>query len=105
MQAKPRRLVSRSQDLNSIAVHLRRTRDLGQNPTVGAAEAKLAVRLSIEVVALLVDSAMVAATEQREIRERGGATLCPMTDVVSLSEPDPATREAAAAVAVVERPP
>ena len=31
--------------------------------------------------------------------------MCPVTDVMSLSEPDPAAREPAAAVAVMERPP
>src|SRR3989442_8505056 len=61
--------------------------------------------LSIELVALLVNGAVVAATEQGEIRERGGAPLGPVTDVMSLSEPDPAAREPAAAVAVMERPP
>src|SRR3989442_11601836 len=61
--------------------------------------------LSIELVVLLVNGAVVAATEQGEIRERGGAPLGPVTDVMSLSEPDPAAREPAAAVAVMERPP
>ena len=105
MEDKPLRIVSRSQDLNSITAHLGRTRDLGQEPAVRAAEPKLAVRLSIDLVALLVDGAMVAATEQREIRECGGAALCPVTDVVALAEVNPAAREAAAAVAVVQRPP
>ena len=35
---------------------LRRTRHLGQNPAVRAAEAKLAVRLSVDLVALVVDA-------------------------------------------------
>jgi len=61
--------------------------------------------LSIELVALLVDGAVVAATEHGEIRERGGASLRPMTDVMPLAEADPAAREAAAAVSVMERPP
>ena len=80
-------------------------RDLGQKPAVRAAEPKLSVRLSVELVALLVNGAVVPATEQGEIRERGGASLGPVTDVMALSEADPAAGEAAAAVSVMERPP
>ncbi len=80
-------------------------RDLGQKPAVRAAEPKLSVRLSVELVALLVNGAVVPATEQGEIRERGGAPLCPVTDVMSLAEANPAPRKAAAAISMVERPP
>jgi len=51
-----------------------------------------------------VDRAVVPATEQGEIRQRGGTALRPVTNVMALSEADPTAREAAAAVAVVERP-
>src|SRR5206468_2143385 len=85
--------------------HLRRMRDLGQNLTVRAAEPKLAVGLSIELIALLVDGAMMPATEHGEVRERGGASIGPVMDVMALAEASAAAREAAAAVAVVERPP
>ena len=105
MQDEPLRIVPRSQDFHGIAGHVSRTRDLGQKPAVRAAEPQLAVGLSIELVALFMDGAVVPATEQREIRERGGAPLCPVTDVMALPEPEPAAREAAAAVPVMERPP
>jgi hypothetical protein len=59
VDAEPLRLVSRSQDLDSIAAHLRRARDLGQEPAVRASEAKLAIRLSVDLVALLVDGESV----------------------------------------------
>jgi hypothetical protein len=98
VQDKPRRIVSRSQDLHGIAKDLWRSRDLGQNPAVRAAEPQLAVRQSIELVALLVDGAVMPATEQGEIRQRGGAALRSVTDVMALAEPNPAAREAAAAV-------
>jgi len=62
--------VSRSQKLHGIAEHLGRSRDLGQNPAVRAAEAKLAVRLSIELIPLLVNRAMVPATLCRYRRKR-----------------------------------
>jgi len=103
VQVKPVRFIPRSEDLHRIAAHLRRMRDLGQDLAVGAAETKLAIRLSIELVSLLMDGAMVAAAEQSEIRERGGVSLRPVTDVMSLAEPDPAAREAATVVSVVER--
>ena len=72
---------------------------------VGAAETKLAVRLSIELITLLVDGAMVTATEQSEIRKCGGPTVSPVTDVMALAEANAAAGEAAAAVSVVERAP
>src|SRR5439155_760369 len=105
MQDEPLRLVPPSDGLHGIVGHLVRKRDLGENPPVRTAEPKLAVRLSIELVALLVDRAVVPATEQGEIRERRGAPLCPVTDVMALAEPHATAREAAAAVSVVERPP
>jgi hypothetical protein len=61
------RVVPRSEDLRGIAGHLRRSQDLGQKPAVRATEAKLAVGLSTELVALLVDGAVVPATEQGEV--------------------------------------
>jgi hypothetical protein len=67
-------------------------------------EPKLAIGLSLELVALLVNGAVVPATEHGEIRERGGAALGPVTDVMALADSHPAARETAAAVSVMERP-
>ncbi len=103
MQGKP--LVSRSQDLHRIARYFRRTRDLGQKPAVWAAEPQFAVGLSIDLVALFVNGAVVPPTEQGEIRKRGGASLGPVTNVMALAESHPAARETAVAVSVMERPP
>jgi len=105
VQVKPVRFVPRSEDLHGIAANLRRARDLRQNLAVRAAEPKLAVGLSIELIALLVDGTMMPATEHGEVRERGGASVGPVTDVMALAEANAAAREAAAAVSVVERPP
>ena len=105
MQVEPPRLVPFPEGVHGIATHLGRRRDLGQQPAVRATEPKLAVRLAIELVALLVDSAVMPATEQREIGERGGTPLGPVTDVMALADPHPAAREAAAPIPVVERPP
>jgi len=105
MQDKPLRIVPRSDDFHGIVGHLVRKRNLGENPPVRTPEVELAVRLSLHLVALFVDRAVVAATEQREIRQRGGTALRPVTDVMALAEPNAATRKTAAAVSVVERPP
>ena len=104
-QDTPLRIVPRSDDFHGIVGHFVRKQDLGENPPVRAAEPKLAVVLSIKSVALFMDSAVVAATEHGEIRERGGPPLGPVTDVMALAEPHATAREAAAAVSVVERPP
>jgi len=105
VQVKPVRLVPRSEDFNGIVGYLSRSRHVGESPAVRVAEPKLAVGLPIELVALLMDGAVVAATEHGEIRERGRAALRPVADVMALAEADPTAREAAAAVSMVEGPP
>ena len=103
MQDEPLRIVPRSQNLDRIAAQLRRTRNVGQRPAVRAPEPQLAVRLSVEVVALLVDGAVVAATQKREVRERRGATIGPVLDVMALAEGQSAPRKAATPVAILQR--
>jgi hypothetical protein len=61
--------------------------------------------LSFDLVPLFVDGAVVPATEQRKIRERGGATLRPVTDVMALTERQTAARETTGSVSMVERSP
>lgn len=67
VQVEPGRIVPRSEDLHGIAAQFRRRRDLGQKPAVRTEEPKLAVRLSIELVALLMNGAVMPAAEQSEI--------------------------------------
>jgi len=104
VQHKAFRFVARSQDLHGITAHFRSTRDLGQRLAVRPAEPQFSVVLSIDLISLLVDGPMMPATEQGQIRERSRATLGPMADVMALSEPNPAAREAAAPISVVQRP-
>ena len=52
-----------------------------------------------------MNGAVVPATQQGEIRERGGAPSRPVPDVMALPEPEPAARQPTAAVTVMERPP
>jgi len=54
---------------------------------------------------LLVDRAMMPATQQNQIREDGRSAVGPVIDVVALTEADATARKTIAAVAIVERPP
>jgi hypothetical protein len=65
---------------------------------------ELAIGPSIDLEALLVDRTVVAPTEQREVRKRGGPALGPVVDVMALAKADSTARKAAPAVSVVERP-
>jgi hypothetical protein len=105
VEAEPLRVVVGAEGLDRIGGHRGRRRDLGQGPAVRPPEPEGPVGLSRHGVALLVDRAVVPATEQHEVRERGRAALRPVADVMPLAEPEPAAREAAAPVPVVERAP
>jgi hypothetical protein len=50
-----------------------------------------------------VDGTMMAATQQREIREDRGPAVRPVADVVTLAEPHAAAGEATAAVSMLQR--
>jgi len=96
VEAEPLRVVPRPEGPHRIGGHRRRRRCLGQGPAVRPPKAEGAVGLSIDLVALLVDRAVVPAAEQGEVRERGRAALCPVADVMPLPDGEPAAREAAA---------
>ena len=105
VEAQPLRVVPRPEGLDRIGGHCGRRRDRGQEPAIRPPELEHTVRRAIDLIALLMDRAMVPATEEGEIPERSRATLRPVTDVMPLAEREPAAREAAAAVPVVERAP
>jgi len=67
MYHKAFRVVARSQVFRGIAGHLRGSRDLRQQPAVRTAEPKVAIGLPIDLVALLVNGAMVATAEHGEV--------------------------------------
>src|SRR3989442_3777161 len=69
---------------------------------VGSPKAERSVGLAIDLVSLLVNRAVVATTEQREIRQRRGAAVRPVADVMALTESHATAREAAASKPVVE---
>jgi hypothetical protein len=105
VQDEPFRFVPRSQGSRGIRGHFRSSRNFGQKVAVRTAEPQPAIGSAIDLIALLVNGAMVTATEQGEIRERGRAALGPVTDVMALPKPSSAAREATGAVSVMERAP
>ncbi len=62
MEMKPLGVASRDEDSYRIGRHFGGRRDLGQEPAIWLPESKRAVRLSIDLVALLMDGAVVPAT-------------------------------------------
>jgi hypothetical protein len=94
VQDKPLRGVPPAEAFHGIAAHRGWRRDLRQKPAVRPVEPKLAVGLSLELVTLLVNGAVMPPTDHGEIRERGGAALRPVTDVMAVAEPDAAAWDA-----------
>jgi hypothetical protein len=105
VHAEPLRVVLRAERLDRIRGHRGRGRDVGEQLAVRSPELKRAVGLSLDLIALLVHRAVMAATEHREVRQRGRAALRPMLEVMALPERQSAARETATLVAVVERAP
>jgi hypothetical protein len=84
---KPALVVPRSEHSDGIAGDRGWSWALGQRPAVWLTKSQLAAGLSLDLVALLVDGAMMTTTEEGEIRERGGASVSPVADVMTLAEP------------------
>src|SRR5262249_57277036 len=83
--------------------HCRRAGHFRQVLAVRSSESQRAVGQSLDLIALFVNSAMVPATEQGEVREHRRSALSPVNDVMTLSEPHAAAREATTLVAMVQR--
>ena len=88
-----------------IERHRGRRRSVRKWPAIGPAEPERAVQRPIDREALLVDCAVMPATEQNEIREHRGTTVRPVTDVMTLAKRKSAAREATATISMVERSP
>src|SRR2546426_12774530 len=91
-----------TEGLDRIGRYAGRRRDVGQRSAMWTPELERAVRRSLDLIALLVDRAVVPATEQREVRQRGRAPVRPVTDVMPLTERQSAAREPAGPVPMVE---
>src|SRR5215813_12934614 len=94
--------IPRADHRHWIAPQLWTTWNVGDDLAVRPTEAKLAIGLSLDVITLLVNGAMVATTEQGEVGERGGAAVGPVLDVMALAEASPTAGKTTAAVPVVE---
>ncbi len=105
MKAEPLSLVPLPEGPDGITRYRWRRWDIGQDATVRPPEPERAVGLSIDAIALLVHRAVVPATEQSEIRERGRAAFRPVAHVMPLTTTEAAAREAAALVPMLERAP
>src|SRR3989442_3889050 len=97
-------LVARVDDSQGIRRQIGRPRNLRDDTAIGSPELKLAVQLAFDLVALLVDRAMVPTTEHGEVRERCRAAVGPVADVMALAEAHAAAREATAMGTILERP-
>src|SRR5262245_17785384 len=93
------------QRLDRISGHYCNRRNFRQASPVWSAKLQGTVGLSRELEAFLVDRAVMAATQQREIRERGRSTFRPVTDVMTFAESYLTAWKATAAISVVQRTP
>src|SRR5262249_24970032 len=90
VNVKPLRVVSLAESLHGVGGVCRRRRDCRQELAVRSPEAERSVGLSIDLIPLLVNRTVVATTEQGEIRQRRGAAVRPVPDVMALTESHPA---------------
>jgi hypothetical protein len=100
-QALP--VVAGPQSLDGVSRHLGGRRHLGQRAAVRPPESEGPVGAARDLVALLVYRSVMPATEEREVREGGRASVRPVADVMPLGETRAAAREAAALIPMLKR--
>ena len=105
VQVEPCTLVPSSKRLDDIVRDHRRRRDVGQRSSVRSSEPQLPIGLSFHLIPLLVDGAVMAPTEHREVRERSRPAMGPVADVMALAKRQAAAGEPAPVVAVMQRAP
>ena len=88
-----------------VPLQFRHRRHVREYPAVGTAKFQLPVGQALHLESLFMHRAMVAPAEQRQVRQRRGPTIRPVLDVMPLSEPRSAPREAAAVIPILQRPP
>ncbi len=86
MNVEPLSVVRRWQRVDGIARHRGGRRNVRQWPAVRSPEAEVSIGLSLHLISLFVHRAVMPATQQREIRQRGGASVGPMANVMALTE-------------------
>ena len=103
VKVEPLRFMPRSQSVDGISWQRNPGRNLGKKSPVRTAESQLSVGVSLDLVALFMNRAVMPTTEDSEIRQCGGAAIRPVTYVMALADSHLAARETAAAVSVMER--
>ena len=103
VKVEPLRFMPRSQYVDGISWQRNPRRNLGKKSPVRTAESQLSVGVSLDLVALFMNRAVMPTTEDSEIRQCGGAAIRPVTYVMALADSHLAARETAAAVSVMER--
>ena len=86
VKVEPLSVVHREQRVDGIARHRDERRNVRQWPAVRSPEAELSISLPFHLITLFVHRAVMPATQQREIRQRGGASVGPMANVMALTE-------------------
>ena len=87
MDAQSALVVPRSERPDRVGGDRRQSWAFGQRPAVRAPESQLAVRLSLDLIAVFVDGTVVPTTKQGEIRQRRGPSVSPVPDVMTLAKP------------------
>ena len=103
VDAQPLRGMTGPEDVRRIGGHRGRHRHVGYGSPARPTELQRAIELSIDLVALLMDGAVMAPAQHREVRQRGGPALRPVPDVMTLAKRKTAAWEAAASISIVER--
>src|SRR5689334_15137234 len=89
---------------STVHRHRLRCGDVRQQPAIRASELQPAVRQPLDAIPLLVNRAVMPATEQRQIGERRRTAVRPVPQVMALAERQTTAREAAAAIAMPQGP-
>jgi len=103
MQNQSLNVILRAQDTDRIGGDSWRARHFGHKPSVRTPEPQLTAGLTVDLVTLLVDGAMVAPAQHREVRERRRSSLRPMPNVMALTEAHFTARKTTTVVAMVQR--
>ena|SRR5438067_11018613 len=90
---------------NGIGRYRRLRRPCEDDGAVRPPEAQLAVRLSVDLKSFFVNRAVVSTTQHREIRQGRRPAVCPMADVMTLSELSTTAGKPTALIAMFERAP
>ncbi len=101
--AKSLRVVTRAERLDGITGHGGRRWHLRQRAAVRAPESERPIGPARDLIPLLVDGAVMPAAQKREVRERGGASAGPVTEMMPLAIAHTAAGEPAAPVPMLER--